>query len=59
MALPIWAIFMNKVYDDGTLGITRDDKFEKPLDFNENFDCLDVTDKAKGNDEPDDNGEFM
>lgn len=30
MALPIFAHFMNKVYDDGTLGVTREDKFEKP-----------------------------
>ncbi len=30
MALPIYAKFMNKVYDDGTLGVTREDKFEEP-----------------------------
>ncbi len=30
MALPIYARFMNKVYDDGTLGVTREDKFERP-----------------------------
>jgi len=30
MALPVWAIYMKKVYDDPTLGITKGD-FEKPL----------------------------
>ncbi|MCK4661974.1 MAG: penicillin-binding protein [Bacteroidales bacterium] len=31
MALPIWALFMQKVYDDKSLGISKDDIFEKPL----------------------------
>jgi penicillin-binding protein 1A len=44
MALPIWALFMNKVYNDSTLGITQDDVFEKPADFNEAFDCIDIND---------------
>lgn len=30
MALPIYAKFMNKVYDDGSLGVTREDKFDQP-----------------------------
>ena len=30
MALPIWAIYMKKVYADASLGISKDD-FEKPL----------------------------
>ncbi|MET3034772.1 transglycosylase domain-containing protein [Chryseobacterium sp. NRRL B-14859] len=33
MALPIWAIFMKKVWADKTLGITPDDKFTKPSDW--------------------------
>ncbi|AYZ14570.1 transglycosylase domain-containing protein [Chryseobacterium arthrosphaerae] len=33
MALPIWAIFMKKVWADKTLGITPDDKFVKPSDW--------------------------
>ncbi|MBP2617474.1 transglycosylase domain-containing protein [Chryseobacterium jejuense] len=33
MALPIWAIFMKKVWADKTLGITPDDKFIKPSDW--------------------------
>ncbi|HAO27037.1 MAG TPA: peptidoglycan glycosyltransferase [Chryseobacterium indologenes] len=33
MALPIWAIFMKKVWADKTLGVTPDDKFTKPSDW--------------------------
>jgi len=44
MALPIWGIFMNKVYKDGTLGVTQDDLFEKPADYAGDFDCIDVQD---------------
>ena len=33
MALPIWAIFMKKVWDDGTLGVKKEDKFIKPTDW--------------------------
>lgn len=33
MALPIWAIFMKKVYADKQLGISPDDKFVKPADW--------------------------
>lgn len=33
MALPIWAIFMKKVWADKTLEITPDDKFVKPSDW--------------------------
>lgn len=33
MALPIWAIFMKKVWADKTLGISPDDKFTKPSDW--------------------------
>ena len=29
-SLPTWAIFMKKVWADGTLGVTRDDKFSAP-----------------------------
>ena len=39
MALPIWAIYMQKVYADSTLNISKDD-FEKPLsDVALEFDC--------------------
>jgi penicillin-binding protein 1A len=33
MALPIWAIFMKKVWTDKTLGISPDDKFVKPSEW--------------------------
>ena len=33
MALPIWAIFMKKVYADKSLGILPEDKFIKPTDW--------------------------
>lgn len=40
MALPIWAIFMKKVYADKTLGISPDDKFIKPSNWT--GDCSDL-----------------
>lgn len=40
MALPIWGIFMKKIYADKTLNITPEDKFEKPSDWTEN--CSDL-----------------
>ncbi len=49
MALPIWALFMNKVYDDGSLGISKEDVFEKPSDFYEEFNCVDIS-SSNGND---------
>ncbi|MCT2563323.1 penicillin-binding protein 1A [Chryseobacterium herbae] len=33
MALPIWAIFMKKVWADKSLGISPDDKFIRPSDW--------------------------
>ncbi|MBU8883743.1 transglycosylase domain-containing protein [Kaistella sp. DKR-2] len=33
MALPIWAIFMTKVWADKTLGVSPDDKFVKPSNW--------------------------
>lgn len=33
MALPIWAIFMKKVWADASLGISKEDKFIKPTDW--------------------------
>lgn len=40
MALPIWAIFMKKVWADKSLGISPDDKFIKPSDWT--GDCGDL-----------------
>lgn len=38
MALPIWALYMQKVYGDTSLGISKDD-FECPRGFQMNLDC--------------------
>lgn len=40
MALPIWAIFMKKVWADKTLGISPDDKFVKPSEWKDG--CSDL-----------------
>ncbi len=39
MALPIYGLFMQKVYADSTRGVTVLDTFEKPPDFNLILDC--------------------
>ncbi|KPK84151.1 MAG: penicillin-binding protein [Bacteroides sp. SM23_62_1] len=39
MALPIWALYMQRVYNDSTLYITQEDIFEKPPGFNIQIDC--------------------
>lgn len=39
-ALPIWSYFMQSVYKNGKeFGVTVDDKFEKPADIDEKWDC--------------------
>ena len=40
MALPIFALFLDKVYNDGHLGVTPDDTWDKPLKgLNVRIDC--------------------
>lgn len=39
MALPIWGIFMKKVLEDGTLGISSNDVFVKPPGFELDLRC--------------------
>ena len=39
MALPIWGIFMKKVMEDGTLGVSEADRFIAPAGMNLNLDC--------------------
>jgi penicillin-binding protein 1A len=39
MALPIMAIFLKKVYADPQFGIMEADEFERPSNFNIEFDC--------------------
>ncbi|MBS2210047.1 transglycosylase domain-containing protein [Carboxylicivirga mesophila] len=41
MALPIFALYMKDVYANEELGITEEDIFEEPLNFNINIDCGD------------------
>jgi penicillin-binding protein 1A len=49
MALPVWAKFMNKVYDDSTLNIYKSDRFEKPAGFIEEDNCVDISDANESN----------
>ncbi len=39
MALPVFALFMEKVYADESLGITEEDEFEIPPGFSIDLDC--------------------
>lgn len=39
MALPIFALFLKKVYDDQQFGIMESDTFERPPGFNIELDC--------------------
>ena len=43
MALPIWALYMRKVFDDESLGIYEDVEFEPPENFNIDINCDDYT----------------
>ena len=44
MALPTFAIYMQKVYADENTGITPEDAFDRPVNFNINMDCDDIKD---------------
>jgi len=41
MALPIWGLYMQKVYNDSTLHhiVSPEDEFERPINFNIQLDC--------------------
>lgn len=41
MALPIWALYMDATYKNSESGITQEDVFEKPHNFNVNLICVD------------------
>ncbi|MBO7497058.1 MAG: transglycosylase domain-containing protein [Salinivirgaceae bacterium] len=58
MALPIWAGYMRKVYDDGGLPYYESDKFDKPADWDEDFDCPDYEEKPAGGNSEDIEDEF-
>ncbi len=52
MALPIWALYMQKCYADETLDVSKGD-FEKPENLNIEIDCNKKTDdKDKKDDQP-------
>ena len=55
MALPIWGIFMQKVLQDGTLGVSESDRFLPPPGVVLNLDCdgSDADAQAGGEDEED------
>lgn len=38
-ALPIFALYMQKIYNDSTLFVSQEDYFEKPLNFNIDLNC--------------------
>jgi penicillin-binding protein 1A len=46
MALPIWALFMKRVYADSTLGITEQDIFEMPHDMPPLTNCKEYAEKS-------------
>ncbi|HKL66599.1 MAG TPA: hypothetical protein VJ877_01810, partial [Bacteroidales bacterium] len=39
MALPVFALFLQKIYEDEELGIMSQDEFEEPLGFDIELDC--------------------
>ncbi len=49
MALPIWALYMQKVYADKSIGLTQGD-FEKPRGVNINLNCDQVSNENNNND---------
>lgn len=48
MALPIWGLYMQKVYADKTLNMPKG-KFEKPEGFNIDLDCNEQSTKPRNN----------
>ena len=52
MALPIWALYMQKCYADEELGISKEE-FEKPDDLSIELDCNKKTEDEKGEKTPD------
>ncbi len=50
MALPIWGYFYKKVLADPSLGITEEQIFKKPLNFNIDLDCGDEDSKTTPSD---------
>ncbi|MBI9066622.1 MAG: transglycosylase domain-containing protein [Salinivirgaceae bacterium] len=59
MALPIWALYMNKIYADSTLNITKEDDFEAPEGLNIDLDCIDIYDENNKDNFIDSQSEFF
>jgi penicillin-binding protein 1A len=41
MALPVWALYMNSVFENPEIPITQEDEFEEPVNFKANLECSD------------------
>jgi penicillin-binding protein 1A len=52
VALPIFALFMKKVYSDPQFGIMETDEFEKPVNFNMELDCEKLKNESSRRDNP-------
>jgi len=52
VALPIFALFLKKVYNDPQFGIMEADEFEKPVNFNMELDCDKVKRESSRRDNP-------
>jgi penicillin-binding protein 1A len=50
MALPIWALFLKKVYNDPTMKVKSTDTFRQPLNFDYELDCDDEDNEEDNND---------
>ena len=53
MALPIWGLYMQKVYADKSLGYSQDEVFSIPDDFDPCEDKLNETDSQGNEPDPD------
>lgn len=58
-ALPIWGLFMQKVLQDGTLGVTSNDRFITPAGVHFNTDCDGSDDDALTGTEEDNSNTFF
>lgn len=59
MALPIWGLFMQKVMEDGTLGVTAQNRFIAPAGVRFNMDCDGSDNDATGEENKDDENSFF
>lgn len=50
MALPVFALFLQKIYEDEELGIMSQDEFEEPLGFDIELDCGKINEQRSRSD---------